>query len=656
MITQDEFKTIRVDLLKVKQALSLRDRNSPLTEHESTVLNDACKQKKISMKEIKKKLSINDNPEQKYKFREDKILRNLLQLCSGSGSSSSSVTHLDLSFTSISPEIFQEFKTNLPDSLEHLNISATGLDDQSIDVLFAALAARPSLESLSMRSNKLTNFGVARMVAALSNTKISTLDLSSCGAEAEAIGYCLSSKTFKFEMEKNKTLGTTSIKWSLFNEEDEKLMPDNEQKEQQQPNNQSFFKVQQCTTLKRLTLAHISSFSLEVSFFSALQESSITHFAVHCSNIAETDFVELVHSSNVVDLALIQCELSSSTMKSFIEGLSDSNLELLNMSYTNFAAFDEAKGDLLSRTNQALLANELEKRCAAFDPFEFDDETNLPENTSKKDYQKARYVALQKELKDKYITLQKECALSMKDLGELFKLHMEKSKITTLDMMYCSLSDDFLTEISTTMSESSLTHMNVKGNKFTKVGLASFASVLSHAHCKLQSINFSNGFAPERPSVTTVAYQLLNAKTRQAYEAHWSRKQTTENNQESVEVAKIFLQAMGDRKDGEMIPTTLKELHGAALNLSGHLGKTSGEEDFVFHAHGTDAHFIAKQDNSTFLDYLHTTHHYSGVERREKRGINSGNEKVAKEEKHNVEMKTYQERMEEYGARLKSKK
>jgi hypothetical protein len=71
-----------------------------------------------------------------------------------------------------------------------------------------------------MRSNKLTNFGVARMVAALSDTNISVLDISSCGAETEQIGYCLGQKTMKFEVEKNKTLGTTSIIWSPFEEED----------------------------------------------------------------------------------------------------------------------------------------------------------------------------------------------------------------------------------------------------------------------------------------------------------------------------------------------------------------------------------------------------------------------------------------------------
>ena len=212
------------------------------------------------------------------------------------------------------------------------------------------------------------------------------------------------------------------------------------------------------------------------------------------------------------------------------------------------------------------------------------------------------------------------------NMGRLIEEHVPASKIERLDMMYCSLDDTFLEHMAKAVLDNGksdksaigsgsrsgvgsgsgvLKHINLKGNEFKQVEV--LATMLKSEHCKLETLNFSNGFAPERPSILTSPFSKLNEKNKKAYNERWETADRSK-------VAKLFLKSLSDRST----PTTLTDLRGVSLNLSGHLGTNSGNENYVFHQGMKDAHRIFGQDNRTILKYLHLSH-YSGVERRKMR-------------------------------------
>jgi len=208
-LTHEQIVEYQKQFSDVQLKLDQRAFDKPLTIDESAILRLSCTNSTtVCLASIRKKLL---TTEPKYMFFAPKIIRHMSPMLS----KNSRFTSLDLSFTKISKKLWStQLSNSFPAGLTHLDVSATGLDDDGSKILFQILQTSPQLTSLSLRNNKLTNHGTALLAATLASTKLRVLDVSQCGENSEVVKYALSATRWRFSAKKNITLGTTSIAWT----------------------------------------------------------------------------------------------------------------------------------------------------------------------------------------------------------------------------------------------------------------------------------------------------------------------------------------------------------------------------------------------------------------------------------------------------------
>ena len=325
LLSTSEINAIQIEFKNVQQILDAKATTKPLTTAESAILQLSCSQSKTSivLSDVRHKLATTEN-KKKYKFWAPKILLHILPMIA-----QHHFTSLDLSYTKLTIKSIKILTDSIVagcTGLTYLDISATGLTDEGSEVIMKAIQTQPQLTSLSMKSNKLTNHGTAVLASLLSSTHIKILDVSATGDQTEQILYALTDNVWNFSITKNKTLGTTNVAWSQSSVEETKETTEDVTKKP--------IVVVGTSSVSTLTLSHTSNCN-----FSMLKNaSSCTSLHLRCVDIAQKDDIASIHASNVAELSLIQCKLSSNCMKSFITNLSTSNIKILNLSYSNLSA------------------------------------------------------------------------------------------------------------------------------------------------------------------------------------------------------------------------------------------------------------------------------------------------------------------------------
>ena len=164
--------------------------NKELTAFEDYIVTFHCTNKSnISLRSLRNKLVVRTKLvfDIKYKFHAPKIIKHMLPLLS-------TATNLDVSGTTLTHDTL--LFDGLPKTLIRLDISRTGVDQGNIDHLMQIIKNKglPNLTSLNCAGNNLTEHGTAIMASVLSQTKISTLDVSDIGVSASLLIHALSPK------------------------------------------------------------------------------------------------------------------------------------------------------------------------------------------------------------------------------------------------------------------------------------------------------------------------------------------------------------------------------------------------------------------------------------------------------------------------------